>query len=201
MRRKQKNPQKSHGIDLTLWAPKSVSLCCLMGGDNRLEEAHRQAVRRTMDFVEQHYAGAKVEGRWVQTDNLVVLMQEHSISRQLDPELHTHCLVLNLTQLPDERWRDLSYARIYQNHKSLGKQYHKDLAEECQTLGYQIEPDKREFFQLRGYSREQLLAFSKGKHKSCNRVPPNVMYDHWRQHVEAGGLTTSIDDTKNADAS
>lgn len=195
----RKKSEKTYGVDLTFWAPKSVSLSCLVGEDTRLEEAHCQAVERTMEFLEEHYAGAEINNQWFWTGNLVIRVQDHYVSRKLDPELHTHCLVLNLTQLPDGRWVDLSYQKIWQNQQLLWKRYHQDLAQACQKLGYELEPDVTELFQLRGYTQEQLAAFSKGGKKSCSQIPPNAMYNYWRQCVEAGGLT-SIEDLKNADS-
>lgn len=42
------------GFDLTLSAPKSVSLAALVVGDQRIIETHDHAVRATLDFVEQN---------------------------------------------------------------------------------------------------------------------------------------------------
>lgn len=192
----KKRLEKNYGVDLTFWSPKSVSIACLVGGDNRLEEAHRQAVSRTIDFLEEHYAGIEVDGEWVQTKNLVVLKQHHDVSRELDPELHTHCLVVNLTQRLDGQWVDLSYQQIWLHQEVLGEYYHRDLARKCQKLGYQLEPDEIELFQLRGYTKEQLAAFSKGGKKSCNRVPVDATDEYWRQCAEGGGLPP-IEELKN----
>lgn len=188
----KKKAEKTYGVDLTFWAAKSVSLASLVGEDNRLEAAHRQAVKKTVDFLEEHYAGTEVNGEWVQTNNAAVLMQHHEVSEELNPELHAHCLVVSLTQLPDDGWFDLSYRQIWQNQQLLGEHYHRDLALECRKLGYELEPDEIELFQLRDYTQEQLIAFSKGGKKSCNRIPP-AMYD-WRQCVEA------IEAIKNANS-
>ena len=42
------------GRDLTLSAPKSVSLAALVGGDERIVAAHDRAVKRTLGWVERH---------------------------------------------------------------------------------------------------------------------------------------------------
>jgi conjugative relaxase-like TrwC/TraI family protein len=191
-----KKVKKNYGVDLTFWSPKSVSIACLVGRDNRLEEAHRQSVSRTIDFLEEHYAGIEVDGEWVQTKNLVVLKQHHDVSRELDPELHTHCLVVNLTQRLDGQWVDLSYQQIWLHQELLGEYYHRDLALRCQKLGYQLEPDEIELFQLRGYTKEQLALFSKGGLKSCNRVPVDATDEYWRQCAQGGGLPP-IEELKN----
>ena len=43
---------RNNGTDLTFSAPKSVSLVGLIGGDKRVIEAHRNAVRETMIWAE-----------------------------------------------------------------------------------------------------------------------------------------------------
>ena len=48
------------GRDLTLSAPKSVSLAALVGGDGRIVEAHDRAVKRTLEWVERHVAETRV---------------------------------------------------------------------------------------------------------------------------------------------
>ena len=91
---------------------------------------------------------------------------------------------------------DLSYQQIWLHQQLLGEHYHRDLARECQRLGYELEPDEIELFQLRGYTKEQLAAFSKGGEKSCNRVPVDATDEYWRQCAEGGGLPP-IEELKN----
>ncbi|MXX91189.1 MAG: relaxase domain-containing protein [Boseongicola sp. SB0677_bin_26] len=42
------------GCDVTLSAPKSVSLMALVGGDERIVETHDRAVTATLDWIEEH---------------------------------------------------------------------------------------------------------------------------------------------------
>ncbi|MEQ1871102.1 MAG: MobF family relaxase, partial [Vicinamibacterales bacterium] len=60
------------GWDLTLSAPKSVSLAALVGGDDRVREAHRHAVdaalRATEPYTQARMGGdrpAQTTGQWV----------------------------------------------------------------------------------------------------------------------------------------
>ena len=57
------------GRDLTLSAPKSVSLAALVGGDARVAEAHGQAVERTLAWVE----GRVVETRMKDPETVMVI--------------------------------------------------------------------------------------------------------------------------------
>ena len=99
LRQKQnhKNKKERAGVDLTFSVPKSVSLACLVGGDSRLEEAHRIAVRRTIDLIEERYAFTRINDERVKTGNLIVAVWHHDTSRELDPHLHSHCLLMNCT--------------------------------------------------------------------------------------------------------
>jgi hypothetical protein len=49
------------GWDATFSAPKSVSLTALVGGDERVREAHRESVRVALDQLE-HYTQARIGG-------------------------------------------------------------------------------------------------------------------------------------------
>jgi len=138
-----------------------VSIACLVGGDTRLEEAHRKAVSRTIDLIESRYATTRINKQPVKTDNLIVAKWHHDTSRELDPHLHTHCLVMNCTQAADGKWRSISNKPFYQNKILLGQIYRNELALECRKLGYEIEPHPKELFEIKGYTREQIEGFSK----------------------------------------
>jgi len=172
LRQKQNHEGKFEraGIDLTFSAPKSVSIACLVGGDTRLEEAHRIAVSRTIDLIESRYATTRINKQPVQTDNLIVAKWHHDTSRELDPHLHTHCLVMNCTQGSDGKWRSISNKPFFQNKILLGQIYRNELALECRKLGYEIEPHPKELFEIKGYTREQIEGFSKRHEQIKNKL-------------------------------
>jgi conjugative relaxase-like TrwC/TraI family protein len=163
LREKPKNraAKERAGVDMTFSAPKSVSLACLVGGDKRLEAAHRTAVKRTLALIEGRYAQTRVKGERIKTDNLTVALWHHDTSRELDPHLHTHCILMNATQLRDGKWQSRTDENLYYHKILLGRFYRNELALECQKLGYEIEPHPKELFEIKGYSREQIEGFSK----------------------------------------
>ncbi len=163
LRQKQNHKDKKEraGVDLTFSAPKSVSLACLVGGDSRLEAAHRIALRRTIGLIEERYANTRINDERVKTGNLIVAVWHHDTSRELDPHLHSHCLLMNCTQSPDGKWRSLSNEEFFRNKILLGQIYRNELALECRKLGYEIEPHPKELFEIKGYTREQIEVFSK----------------------------------------
>lgn len=160
-----KPDERRAALDCTFSAPKSVSLMALVGGDTRLIDAHHQALKETLELIEQRYAYTRVtdnSGRHrVKTGNLVVAQFDHIESRDLDPHLHTHCLLMNMTQTPDGRWLSLGNNEIFANKKFLGMAYQSSLAREVQKLGYEIEKSKHGQFDIKGFKFEDLEAFSK----------------------------------------
>ncbi|MHC5613776.1 MAG: MobF family relaxase [Nostoc sp.] len=156
---------KRAALDCTFSAPKSVSLMALVGGDTRLIDAHHRALFEVIKLMEERYAYTRVtEGdsrHRVNTGNLVVAQFDHIESRDLDPHLHTHCLVMNMTQTPDGRWLSLGNNQIFANKKFLGMAYQSYLAREVQKLGYEVEFRLHGQFDIKGFKSEDLETFSK----------------------------------------
>lgn len=134
------------GYDLTFSAPKSVSIMALVVGDKRIlgeDGAHTKAVRATMTWIEKNLAETRkdVDGKKVpvKTENLVYALVQHDTSRALDPQLHIHALVANLTKGPDGKWQALHADKIWSSNTVIGSIYHSFLRSEMEKLGYQIE--------------------------------------------------------------
>ena len=91
------------GWDATLSAPKSVSLTALVGGDERVREAHRESVAVALDELERYtQARLGVNLPAQTTGNWVAAKFEHDSTRPVDgyaaPQLHTHVFVFNVTE-------------------------------------------------------------------------------------------------------
>lgn len=152
------------GWDVTLSAPKSVSIMAEVAGDRRLIEAHGQAVETALAHVERHMAATRIrDGGTVAreaTGNLVIASFQHGTSRAQDPQLHTHNVIMNATQGEDGNWRSLEPRAIYQLQKQIGAIYRQELALKVRELGYEIEAGKESLFEIRGVSTAVLEAFS-----------------------------------------
>jgi conjugative relaxase-like TrwC/TraI family protein len=152
------------GWDVTLSAPKSVSIMAEVAGDRRLIAAHGEAVKTALAHIEQHMAATRVrDGGTVNreaTGNLVIASFQHGTSRAQDPQLHTHNVILNATRLEDGTWRSLEPRAIYQLQKQIGAIYRQELALKVRELGYEIETGKDSMFEIKGVSGEVLSAFS-----------------------------------------
>jgi hypothetical protein len=86
----------------------------LVGGDSRLIEAHDRAVSKAVSELERH-AEARVHGGRdvVTTGNVIAASFRHETSRALDPQLHSHCVVLNITRRAGGEWRAIDARGIF----------------------------------------------------------------------------------------
>lgn len=133
------------GWDFTLSAPKSVSILALAGGDKRLVAAHNEAVSTALKHLEDNYSMTRqqVNGaiKDVLTKNLIVASFTHTTSRAMDPQLHTHNVIMNLTQRPDGEWRSLESRRMYEVSTKIGQVYRNELAAKLKAMGYGLDAD------------------------------------------------------------
>ena len=100
------------GWDATFSAPKSVSLTALVGGDERIREAHRQAVTTALAELER-YTQARIGGNHAAetTGKFIAAKFEHDTARPVNgyaaPQLHTHAVIFNMTEREDGTTRAL----------------------------------------------------------------------------------------------
>ncbi|MCF6196995.1 MAG: conjugative relaxase [Emcibacter sp.] len=84
------------GVDMTFSAPKSLSLLAYIGGDSRLLDANRDAVKTTLNWVEKNMIMTRIkekgETSHVKTGSLVAALFPHDMSRTNDPQAHIHPL-------------------------------------------------------------------------------------------------------------
>ena len=155
------------GRDLTLSAPKSVSIMGLVAGDRRIVTAHDRAVGDTLEWIERALVetrkqGAK-KGKTVRVGGQKMLAAtfRHTCSRNHDPQLHTHCAIVNRVLDDDGKWRAMANEKLYQQSKTIGAVYLAALARELKRLGYGIRntaADGR--FEIHGVPRNVIEAFS-----------------------------------------
>ncbi|CAM4390458.1 MAG: ATP-dependent RecD-like DNA helicase [Legionellaceae bacterium] len=167
------------GTDLTFSAPKSVSIMAEIGGDTRIRHAHQEAVKEALTFVEtlcaQARKTAKRETVYENTENIIAATFLHDTSRNLDPNLHTHCVVMNMTQREDGQWRSLASSmenkrkghnngfneKVFDNKPYFGAIYRASLAHKLKELGYTIEKTSHHgFFEIKDVPKQVIEHFS-----------------------------------------
>ncbi len=153
------------GWDATFSAPKSVSLTALVGGDDRVREAHRQAVTIALMELER-YTQARIGGNnpAETTGKFIVAKFEHDTARPVDgyaaPQLHTHAVIFNMTERPDGSTRALQERGFFDTQQFATAVYQSELTFRLRNLGYEIEAGKSGAPDVKGYTAEYLEASS-----------------------------------------
>src|SRR5438445_4906438 len=153
------------GWDATFSAPKSVSLTALVGGDERVREAHRESVGIALDELER-YVQARIGGNLPAetTGKWRAAKFEHDSARPVDgyaaPQLHTHVVFFNLTETDDGEAHALQPQELYKTQQYATAVYRSELAHRLKELGYEIERGESSQPEIKGYSQEYLEASS-----------------------------------------
>ncbi len=155
------------GRDLTFSAPKSVSIAALVGGDDRITQAHDRAVAATLAWVEKNAAQTRMKdpdtGQMARVggQKIIAAAFRHDTSRNLDPQLHTHAVLANMVRGADGKWRSMANEGLYEKQKLIGMLYRNELAAGLAKLGYAIEKTHADGrFEIAGIPREAIEAFS-----------------------------------------
>jgi len=174
-------PAHHPGWDATFSAPKSVSVLWSQAPEDvrrEIQRAHLEAVRQAMSHVEavMAYTRRGKGGELIEkARGLVVAAYEHGTSRAQDPNLHTHCLIMNVVPRWDgttgtihgltssERGKGSGHKLpLYEVKLTAGALYRAALAAELQArLGLGIERREDFGFELAGVSKRLIENFSK----------------------------------------
>jgi conjugative relaxase-like TrwC/TraI family protein len=146
--------------DFTFDAPKSVTLAYELGGDERILNEFRGAVKDTMaDMEEAMMARVRTNGRSEDRPTANMIWGEfiHRTTRPVegvpDPHLHCHAVCFNATWDPEEeKFKAAQFGNIVRDKGYYQAAFHSRLAERLANLGYGIERDKNSF-RLAGIDR------------------------------------------------
>lgn len=165
--RRRANGEIQHhpGWDFAVNAPKSVSIMALVAGDQRIVEAHEQAVGVALSYLEEHATMRhRVDGEVTEktTGRLIYARFTEHASRELDPHLHTHVVVMNITDERDGANKvSLETRAMFAEQMTAGQVYRNELAHLLRERGYDIEFDPRKgLFEIRGVPRDLITDMS-----------------------------------------
>ncbi|WP_370608227.1 conjugative transfer relaxase/helicase TraI [Citrobacter meridianamericanus] len=160
-----KNTHRS-GYDLTFSAPKSVSVLITLYGENRLMDAWNRSITETLSEVESLVSTRQmVDGfaETVLTQKAVIATFNHDTSRNLDPQVHTHTLFLNMTPT-EEGWRTLASGTVkkdgfieavYDNQIALGQIQLNHFRRQVEAMGYEtVDTGKNGLWEIKGVPTE-----------------------------------------------
>ena len=153
------------GWDATFSAPKSVSLTALVGGDERVREAHRESVSVALGELER-YTEARI-GNVKQpepTGKFVAASFEHDTARPVEgyaaPQLHTHAVIFNVTERGNGQTRALQPQQLFASQTYATQVYRSELTVRLKELGYTVERGEYGQPEIKGYTREYMEASS-----------------------------------------
>jgi conjugative relaxase-like TrwC/TraI family protein len=136
------------GFDLVFAAPKSVSLLHALaspGQRDSIRRAHESAWHAAIAYLEAEACVTRRGQAGVIREaagGFVAAAFPHRTSRAQDPHLHTHVVVANVAQSPDERWRAIDGFAILKTHRlAAGYLYQAHLRSElARELGIEWTP-------------------------------------------------------------
>lgn len=153
------------GQDFTFSPGKTVSICALVGKDDRVVAAHNAAVSTAMRYLEENGAQYRAGGKQVAAEGLLYSKFTHITSRpagaalQQDPQLHSHVVIHNAVRGKDGDWHALDNSKLLELRKGADQIYSKTLDMHLQTLGYRTEQGKSGP-EIQGITTAQAAAFS-----------------------------------------
>lgn len=181
------NPRSDRipAFDVTLSAPRSVSLLWAFSETDirkAIEMAQDRAARATLQLLEKEAAFAR-RGRGGMHLEKVALSAAcfvHTESRPAqhadgsvfaDPNLHTHCVILNLATRADKS-NGAIHSTILRNWKmAAGATYHQALAHELQSIGFAIDRiGKNGIFEIAGIDEKAIRYFSARRQEIENEL-------------------------------
>ncbi len=162
--REKKQKNNTTGIDLTFSAPKSVSILHSLIGDEKVLQAHVDAVKHALSYVEENLNTTRIKEnkktKYVKSE-LAFLCINHFFSRELDMQLHTHCILPSVV-FANGKYYSLDNREIFKQQQKVGRIYREKLAENLKKLGYQIEivDASKFFFEIKGIDKSVISLFS-----------------------------------------
>jgi conjugative relaxase-like TrwC/TraI family protein len=171
-------PDRQAGLDLTFSAEKTVSILSEIAAQvdrAEIEQAHHTAVETALEYLQntsiwtrRGKAGVKLE-----PTSLVAAAFTHHTSRNLDPNLHTHVLLLNVGVRADGTTGTVRTSDLFHHKMVAGAIYRAQLAYELtHRLGFEIETGERGLFRIHGVPDEVRDVFSSRRKEIEQAVDP-----------------------------
>lgn len=139
-------PDHKSGWDCTFSAGKSISIAWAFADadmQKQIADAHDQAVKAALEYLEKNAFSSRDRSGESPLQGIIAATFQHSTSRELDPQLHTHCAIANLGLRQDGTVCAFDCDTRYK--MAAGAVYRADLANRLQQLGFEIERDGKSF--------------------------------------------------------
>lgn len=160
--------KKRVGIDLTFSCPKSISLAMAKDDETKKDmlEAEQKAIKEALEEIEKNggFTFRTTKNKVTtehEADNLLIGKFNHFVNRNGELDLHTHCVVFNLTE-KDGKEYSLNAKEILKKQTEWGLLFRQKMAKNLQAKGYKltITDSKKGLFELAGFDRETIEKYS-----------------------------------------
>lgn len=153
------------GLDLTASAVKSVSVMWSQADDsirNEIQSAHRISVDASLSYLEDNAAISRRGRDGIErvSAGLIAVLFEHSCSRSLQPQLHTHALIVNAAVRNDGSTGALDSVPLFKAKMVAGAIYRAELAAQLESQLGLTATRKESWFELDGVPQELVDEFS-----------------------------------------
>ncbi len=158
LRKYQKNSRPAI-CDLTLNAPKSLSVEALVHNNKVANAAHDRGVESAISFTEQHLLFSQIKRlgqvERVHTDKGLIGSFRQRDNREGEPHLHTHNVIFNVGWV-EGKWRSLANEQVYLAKLTIGAIYQNDTAYHLHQAGYKTYWDANGQFEVAGNPKRLL---------------------------------------------
>lgn len=138
------------GFDITMSAPKPASILFAMAeGKERdaILDAHRKAVDVALAYMEDKVETRRGKGgkNVIGTQGLIVMQADHLASRNLDMQLHTHCLAFGVSRGEDGKWGTYESRELFstQHKHAADTIYKNELMMNLRELGFGMRQERQ----------------------------------------------------------
>lgn len=149
------------GFDFTISEPKSFSIEREAFGNQAVAEAIAKSNESTLAYLQDRGGWTRIKGERVHTGRLAIATFEHVESRRGDMDVHTHALVMNTTT-HDGKAYSLSNKELFAHRRAADALKQMEEGYLLSKAGYAVCYDNEGHVELAGYTRDQIVTFSKG---------------------------------------
>jgi protein-tyrosine-phosphatase len=102
---------------------------------------------------------------------MVAAVVTHDASRSLDPQLHTHVCVMNVTFDPvEKRWKGVQPSNFYRYQSFFREVSYNKLAQRMREGGYELERSRKMGFDIKGFPESVRKKFSKRRNEILEKA-------------------------------
>lgn len=150
--------------DFVFSAPKSFSVLSITLGDKKVKEFHNKAIDKVLREIEK-WTGRQdhknPSSRVERTGKFVAARYQHDANRSLEPNLHDHIIIFNMTPSTDGHAYAIESREYFDRIQYFTAIYRDELAKQAIDAGCYIEFDK--------YGAPQIRAKNRSMKDICDR--------------------------------